>query len=81
MLSSIHGQEGRRVVWLTSTSLATDIYRLEFGDMVPLLEGMEFHFPTVIHSSRADRFARRLNTVVFGLHVWDGDARVSAEYG
>jgi hypothetical protein len=81
VLSSIHDQEGRRVVWLTSTSMATDIYRVEFGDMAPLLEGMEFHYPTVIHSSRADRFAQRMNTVVFGLHVWDGDARVSAEDG
>ncbi len=81
VLSSIHGQEGRRVVWLTSTSRAMDIYRVEFGELAPLLKGMEFHYPTVIHSSRAERFAKRTNTVVFGLHVWDGVARVSAEDG
>lgn len=74
VLNRILDQGQRRVLWLTSTPSATDIYKTEFISMQPLLEGLVFHYPTVIHSNRAGAFSQRTNTATFGLYLWGGQA-------
>ena len=69
-LRRIQSEQGRRIVWLTSLPKGLEVYPFDVGPVEPLLEGVPFEYPTVVHSSRGRSFAERSNQRTFALHVW-----------
>lgn len=70
MLRRLQREEGRRVLWLTSTEAGLGVYPLDIGPVAPVFEDLPFSYRTVVHSARADHFEARDNPRVFGLYEW-----------
>lgn len=70
MLRRLQREEGRRVLWLTSTAVGVEIYPLDIGPVAPVFEDLSFVYRTVVHSARADHFEARESQRVFGLYEW-----------
>lgn len=76
MLRRLQREEGRRVLWLTSTEAGLGVYPLDMGPVVPVFEDLPFVYRTVIHGARADHFEARDNRRVFGLYEWSVERAV-----
>lgn len=70
MLRRLRFEQGRRIVWLTSTADALGIYPPSIGATTPLTQPLAVNYRTVIHSPRADRFATKEINNLFQLHLW-----------
>ena len=70
MLRRLQLEQGRRIVWLTSTEDALKIYPPAIGATTPLTEPLDVTYRTVIHSSNAGRFAMKERNNRFQLHLW-----------
>lgn len=70
MLRRLQFEQGRRVVWLTSTEEGLGIYPPALGATSPLTQPLTVTYRTVIHSPRADRFATKESKNLFQLHLW-----------
>ncbi len=70
MLRRLQREEGRRVLWLTSTEAGLGVYPLDIGLALPVFEDLPFVYRTVVHSARADHFEARESRRVFGLYEW-----------
>jgi hypothetical protein len=74
MLRRLQREEGRRVLWLTSTEAGLGLYPLDIGPVVPMFENLPFVYRTVVHSARADHFQARDNRRAFGLYEWTAES-------
>ena len=70
MLGRLQREQGRRIVWLTSTEVAMGIYPPAIGATTPLTEPLALTYRTVNHSPRAGMFATKENKGRLQLHVW-----------
>lgn len=70
VLDRLRREEGRRVLWLTSTADALGIYHGDVAAGNVLLKGVPFSYPTVVHSARCETFVTRENRRVFSLYEW-----------
>lgn len=71
-LDRMQKEEGRRVVWLTSTRDGMGIYPPIPGDMACVAVFSNVQYRTVVHSARAGSFAAETHDKIFNLNAWSG---------
>jgi hypothetical protein len=70
LLRRLQREQGRRIVWLTSTKDVLAVYPPAIGATTPLTKPLEVTCRTVIHSSKAGQFAMKENHNRYQLHLW-----------
>lgn len=70
MLRRLQSEQGRRIVWLSSTKAGLGVYRPAIGATTPVTQPLVVTYRTVIQHPKAGRFATREVTRWLQLHQW-----------